>query len=246
VATGGGLVTERAADGHFLVINTPPSAGRGASVVVCPAEGEPFEPAGLDAWGKRADGPPLLLSQQGRLNGLTVAQVQVQPPGCPQPFPGLMYVSRGLDDGQLVYSGGWIIDDAALYGRSTTVLSLVGTAQVVPVGLDGIGDVDGDGFGDFNGDGYGDVVARAGSSERARRGARLESGAVDGNGNITIEGLGGRLPGVASGDDGEDGESYHLPTHVAVDAPVLHLVNAASASNEVKFKAGAELSKAVN
>jgi hypothetical protein len=117
---------------------------------------------------------------------------------------------------------------------------------VVPVGLDGIGDVDGDGFGDFNGDGYGDVVARAGSSERARRGARLESGAVDGNGNITIEGLGGRLPGVASGDDGEDGESYHLPTHVAVDAPVLHLVNAASASNEVKFKAGAELSKAVN
>jgi hypothetical protein len=35
-------------------------------------------------------------------------------------------------------------------------------------------------------------------------------------------------------------------THVAVDAPVLHLVNAASASDEVKFKTGAELSKSVN
>jgi hypothetical protein len=35
-------------------------------------------------------------------------------------------------------------------------------------------------------------------------------------------------------------------THLALDAPVLHLVNASGASNEVKFKAGAELSKAVN
>jgi len=35
-------------------------------------------------------------------------------------------------------------------------------------------------------------------------------------------------------------------THVAVDAPVLHLVNAARASDEVKFKTGADLSKSVN
>ncbi|QSG09489.1 hypothetical protein [Halapricum desulfuricans] len=32
----------------------------------------------------------------------------------------------------------------------------------------------------------------------------------------------------------------------ALDAPVLHLVGAADASNDVKFKAGAELSKSVN
>jgi hypothetical protein len=31
-----------------------------------------------------------------------------------------------------------------------------------------------------------------------------------------------------------------------MDAPVLHLVNASSASDAVKFKAGAELSKSVN
>jgi len=35
-------------------------------------------------------------------------------------------------------------------------------------------------------------------------------------------------------------------THCPLDAPVLHLVSAESASNEVKFKAGAELSKSVN
>lgn len=34
--------------------------------------------------------------------------------------------------------------------------------------------------------------------------------------------------------------------HVSVDAPVLHLTNTERASNEVKFKAGAELSKSVN
>jgi len=239
VATGGGLVAERTADGHVVVTvkNTPPSAG-GASVLVCPAEGEPFEPEGLDAWGKRARDPPETMDAQGRIVDLTVAQVMVQPPGCPEMVPALMYVGRGRSDGQLVYSGGWIIDDAALYENSTTVLSMVGAAQVVPIGLDRLGDLDSDGFGDG--------VARAGVSERALRGARIELGGVDRSGDITIEGLGGRLPGMASGVDTEKGETYRGVTHVAVDAPVLHLVNASSASDEIKFKAGAELSKSVN
>jgi hypothetical protein len=241
VATGGGLIAERAADGHVVVrvVNSPPSTEAGASVVVCPVEGEPFEPKGLDAWGKRASAPPMTMDAQGRIVDLTVAQVMVQPPGCPESVPALMYVGRGLSDGQLIYSGGWIIDDAALYESSTTVLSMAGAAQVVPIGLDRLGDLDGDGFGD--------VVARAGLGERALQGARIELGAIDGNGDITIEGLGGRLPGLASGDDdNKEGETYRSVTHLAVDAPVLHLVNAASASNEVKFKAGAELSKNVD
>jgi hypothetical protein len=115
---------------------------------------------------------------------------------------------------------------------------MVGPAQVVPIGLDRLGDLDGDGFGD--------VVARTGVGERALRGARIESGAIDGNGDITIEGLGGRLPKMVSGDDGPAGQASRVVTHVAMDAPVLHLVNASSASDGVKFKAGAELSKSVN
>jgi hypothetical protein len=35
-------------------------------------------------------------------------------------------------------------------------------------------------------------------------------------------------------------------TVAALDAPLVHLANAAETDNDVKFKAGAELSKAVN
>ncbi len=252
VATGGGLVAERTADGHVVVTvkNNPPSADAAsadaASVLVCPAEGEPFEPEGLDAWGKRARDPPTTMDAQGRIVDLTVAQVMVQPPGCPEMVPALMYVGRGRSDGQLVYSGGWILDDAALYENSTTVLSMAGTAQVV--GIECCFDYSSD----ADGDGLSDLVARAGLSERARRGARMDSGTVDELVNA----------GVFSADsfDPEDpmasaflrfrsgggGGGRVALTHVAMDAPVLHLMNASSASDEVKFKTGAELSKSVN
>ncbi|WP_158294292.1 hypothetical protein, partial [Halorubrum sp. SP9] len=84
VATGGGLVAERTTDGHVVVTNSPPSADAGVSVVVCPVEDKPFEPDGLDAWAKKMDDVPVELAQQGRLLNLTVAQVMVQPPGCPE------------------------------------------------------------------------------------------------------------------------------------------------------------------
>jgi hypothetical protein len=244
VATGGGLVAERAIDGHVVVTNSPPSAEAGASVVVCPVEGEPFEPDGLDAWGKREGGPPMTMDAQGRLNDSLVVQGTVQPPGCPKPVPALMYVSRGLSDGQLVYSGGWIIDDAALYENSTTVLSMAGAAQVVPIGLDRLGDLDGDGFSD--------VVARAGLRERARRGARVDSGTVDElvkAGVFSADSFDPEDPVVSDFlrfRSGGGGGGRVVLTHVAVDAPVLHLMNASSASDGVKFKAGAELSKSVN
>jgi hypothetical protein len=148
-----------------------------------------------------------------------------------------MYVGRGRSDGQLVYSGGWIIDDAALYENSTTVLSMAGAAQVV--GIECCFDYSSDG------DELSNLVARAGLSERARRGMRMNSGTVD-------ELVKAGILSESGGDDRllrkRPGKSEHdiKLTHVPVDAPVLHLVNAASASDEVKFKAGAELSKSVN
>ncbi|MFD1600290.1 hypothetical protein [Halobellus rarus] len=252
VATGGGLVAERGSDGRVTVVNTPPSTERGAPVLVCPAEGEPFEPEGLDAWGQRADGPPLTMTHQGRLLNLTVAQVMVQPPGCPQPVPALMYVGRGLSDEQLVYSGGWLINDAALYSRSATVLTMEGSAQVVGIEccFDFSADADGDGFRD--------VVARAGLSERALRGAQIESGTVsalvktgtlseDGGGEVYCWGSNNysKENSGSCGETGADGGEL-MVTHCPLDAPILHLVNGPSASSEVKFKTGAELSKSVN
>ncbi|WP_244166230.1 hypothetical protein [Halorubrum ezzemoulense] len=245
VATGGGLVAERTADGHVVVTvkNNPPSADA-ASVLVCPAEGEPFEPEGLDAWGKRASGPPETMYAPGRIVDLTVAQVMVQPPGCPEMVPALMYVGRGRSDGQLVYSGGWIIDDAALYENSTTVLSMAGAAQVV--GIECCFDYSADR------DVLSDLVARAGLSERARRGARMDSGTVDElvkAGVFSTDSFDPEDPMMSDFlrfRSGGGGGGRVVLTHVAVDAPVLHLMNASSASDGVKFKSGAELSKSVN
>ena len=50
--------------------------------------------------------------------------------------------------------------------------------------------------------------------------------------------------GNCPGNDERDAPVWSIVT--ALDAPVLHLVEAADTSNDVKFKAGAELSKAIN
>jgi hypothetical protein len=66
---------------------------------------------------------------------------------------------------------GWIIDDAALYENSTTMLSMAGPTQVV--GIECCFDYD------SAGDRFGDLVKRSVSDERALRGARLDSGTVE-------------------------------------------------------------------
>jgi len=160
------------------------------------------------------------------------------------PLGSMLQTKHYQSDGQLIYSGGWVIDDAALYETASTVLSMAGPTQVVGIEccFDYSTDADGDGFGD--------VVKRSVSGERAWRGARLDTGTVGElveKGVLTDGGKQGNDPIVRKkpGRTSEtDGEPYI--THLALDAPVLHLVNAANASNEVKFKAGAELSKAVN
>jgi len=247
VATGGGLEAVRASDGTVVVLNTPPTAERGASVLVCPVDGEAYEPADLQSWGAREASPPRELTHQGRLLDLTVAQVMVRPPGCPHPFPALFYVGRAGSDGQLIYSGGWVVNDATLYEDATTMLTMREAAPVVGIDL---GDLDSDG------DGFGDAVAQAVRRSRAYvrysgRGARLDAGTVDG----LLE------AGVLSESVGQDGTRWYVRkkpgrgaetaaevvvTHLALDAPVLHMVSAGRTSNEVKFKAGAELSKSVN
>jgi hypothetical protein len=161
----------------------------------------------------------------------------VQPPRCPKSFPALLYVQRCESNAQLVYTGGWVIDDAALYEDSVTVLSMAGPTQVVGIELSDLGDS----FEDVAGGG--DVPGRM--VTRRRRGARLDWG--------TVEEL--VKQGVLSESGGNDilirkrpgRKTYDIElSHVAVDAPVLHLTSANRASQDVKFKAGAELSKAVN
>ena len=103
---------------------------------------------------------------------------------------------------------------------------------------------------DDDGDGVPAVLERSVSSERTRRGARIDAGRLDSlvedgvlskGGGETLDRFVRKKPGIRASADGGV-----VVTHVALDAPVLHLVNAGNASSEVKFKAGAELSKSVN
>ena len=241
-ATGGSLAVVRADDGTVLVINSPPEPDGGPAAVWAGADGgsdgpESSTEAIYQAWsGDASDGDGQSTPDSSET---LVAQALVRPPGCPHPFPALFYVARGRSDDQFVYAGGWVIDEAALYERSATVLSLTGPTQVVGIEccFDYSSDADGDGFGD--------AMARSVSGARARRGARMDSGTV----GELVE------AGVLSESVGEDVLVRKRPKrqtddvelkHVSLDAPVLHLMSASRASQDVKFKAGAELSKSVN
>ena len=231
--TDGGLVAFRGDDGSVVVASSL-TASNGSSMVGISSDGGVDESPNPNRWGRGEidKATPVLYK-------FSVSQVTVQPPGCPVPFPALFYVGRGLSDDQLVYSGGWVIDDTALYANSQTILSMVGAAPIV--GVD---------YGDVDGDGYGDAVAKAASGGRP---GQLSSGTID-----ELVESGALSAGAKKGYDAYkstssenagarvDGDEYGFVTNVCVDASVLHLVNAARASNEVKFKAGAELSGQVN
>lgn len=258
-ATGGGLEVVRADDGVALVRTSNESSDIKIEILMT-MSADPII-SGPDDGGDGSDGPEssteaIYQSWSGGSNGnesessidsgFVVSQAMVQPPGCPHPFPALFYVARGQSDSQLVYTGGWIIDDAALYADSLTVLTMAGETRVVPVDV-----------GDLDGDGFDDVVSRSLSSERARRGARLDVGTVESlveSGVLSAAGKKGydhytsssSNSGAGRSTGGGGGAGKVSMTHLAIDAPILHLTNAGSASNEVKFKAGAELSGQVN
>jgi len=237
MATGGGLVAARNASGTVNILNTPPTAEGGASALVCPADGVAYEPKDLSDWGRGAEGGG---KASPYLYDTLVCQVMVQPPECPHAFPALLYVGRGVSDGQLVYAGGWVIDEAALFEDSATALTMAGAAQVIGV--------------ECCFDYSADYISRLVSGERARRGARIDSGSVGSlveSGVLSDSEFDPDDPVVndflryRSEGDRESTEGI-VVTHVALDAPLLHLVEAGDASDEMKFKAGAELSKSVN
>jgi hypothetical protein len=162
----------------------------------------------------------------------------VAPPDCPSPFPALLYVRRCKNADQYIYSGGWVIDDGSLYENSVTLVAVDDLTEVIGVGA-----------GDLDGDGYGDVMARHLSGDRERRGARVFDGAVS---DAVAE-------GVLSEADGEDiilrkrpgretrqeEGTNDVPVVIAQQGRLVHFTEA-NASDTVKFKAGAELSKSVN
>ncbi len=221
-----------AVDGRIRVhvVNDPPQATETTPALAVSADGSSVSPADFESWG----------SENGA-NSATptlVCPIMVSPPDCPTPFPALLYVRRCKNADQYLYTGGWVIDDSSLYENSATLVDVGGPTEVLGVGA-----------GDLDEDGYGDVVARSLSDDRERQGARLFDGSIS---DAVAQ-------GVLSEAEGDDLMLRKRPGRTETEAlttddvPVVlthqgRLVHFSetNASDDVKFKAGAELSKSVN
>lgn len=220
-------------DGRVTVnpVNDPPQATETTPALAVSADGASPEPADFDEWGAE-------LGESSTTSTL-VCPIMVAPPECPSPFPALLYVRRCKHADQYIYTGGWVIDDGSLYGDSITLVAVGEPTAVIGVGA-----------GDLDGDGYGDVMARRLSGERERRGARLFDGAVSdavAEGHLSeAEGediILRKRPGRTTRQ--EEGTADDVPVVITQQGRLVHFTGA-SASDDVKFKAGAELSKSVN
>lgn len=237
------------------------AAGDGVAVAGVPADGEDAEAILSIAYDQTT---PLLYQGLKKLpdssggwgdetgddvavSSTFVMPVLAQPRGCPSPMPALFYVKRCRHDDQYIYCGGWVIDDGALYQNTVTVLMGEGPTEVVAVSPEEVAS-----------DRYGDIVARKAERGRSRYGSTVFLGPFDPDADYLPEGLQASIGGkkgydiylkgksqsATSDEDGDGVDVTGTSLVMAVDAPVVHL--ATGEGNKVKFKAGAELSKAVN
>ena len=207
----------------------------------------------LESWGEETD------SGEAAVSDVFVVPVAATPPDSPRPMPALFHMRRIRHDDQLLFVGGWQIDDGALYENSATLLTAAGPNHVAPV----THSVSEDGTVEIEYQDGDDILLR-------KRPGRTKYATVTLSREYDPED--DYLPPGAHAVCRDDGEVYcwdvqsqeALARHdtgdcndadedvrpsavaTALDAPILHLVGAAEASNDVKFKAGAELSKAVN
>ncbi|MEF8859315.1 MAG: hypothetical protein V5A38_10375 [Halolamina sp.] len=220
-------------DGRITVrpVNDPPQATETTPALAVSADGSSFDPVNFDEWGSETG--------ESSTTSTLVCPIMVAPPDCPIPFPALLYVRRCKHADQYIYTGGWVIDDGSLYENSVTLVNVEGPTEVIGVGA-----------GDLDGDGYGDVMARSLSGDRERRGSRLFDGTVsdavaegvlsEGQGNDRVV---RKRPGRTKAQ--EEGTNDDVPVVIAQQGRLVHFTGT-QASDTVKFKAGAELSKSVN
>ncbi|WP_415378910.1 hypothetical protein [Halosimplex sp. TS25] len=203
----------------------------------------------LDSWGEETT------SGEAAVSETFVVPVVATPPDCPCPLPALFHLRRIRHDDQLLFVGGWHLDDGALYENSATLMIAAGPTTVAGVTRSDIKD------------GGIDLQSRVEGRKRPGR-TKYSNITLSREYNSNDDALPPGAHGVCR-DDGElycwgvqsrealavhetggcpgrDGDAPAWSVVTALDAPVLHLVEAAEADNKVKFKAGAELSKAVN
>lgn len=228
IHTYGGLEVVRSGSG-IGIINSPPVATDAKSKIGVTADGQSTTVDDLDDWG-REHGPASSTST-------IVCQVLVQPAGCPCPVPALLHVQRHANNDQYIYSCGWILDESCLYANSTTVLTATqsqdgdgGAAVFVDVPVSSDTEL------------TGEMIRRVLPDDVSPIGSQLFDGSVRDaqQAGVLSDELAERVAETVSG----DGDEYCVCT--PFDGSCLHLVDDGTASNTVKFKAGAELSKSVN
>ncbi len=259
-------------DGGAVVSGAPASTDTDGKCVFVAADGTLREAASLNdgevyCWGQRraaGDGEGTLYcwGQRRAADGASVSPtlvcpVLVTPADCPCPVPGLFFVRRCLHDDQVIFAGGWTLDEGALYEDSVTLLFDEGPTEVASVTVEDIESGD-----------YHDRVVGQFARGRSEEGSAVVSARVQGTDMNKAElieamasesGLSGFRPGEGRrGLTGVIGEVVGEPSgdsepvvvlhkkRLALDAPLVHLADASGTGNDVKFKAGAELSKAVN
>jgi hypothetical protein len=203
----------------------------------------------LDSWGEEAS------SGDATVSSALVCPVVATLADCPCPLPALFHVRRIRREDQLLFVGGWTLDDGALYDGAATLLVADGPNVVAGVTRSDISEGGVDLRSRVEGrkrpgrTKFGDITLKKGYDRGA---PYLPPGAYSvcgSDGDVYCWGVQSReaLAGHDTGDC-DDGDRDVRPSALttALDAPVLHLAQAADASNDVKFKAGAELSKAVN
>jgi hypothetical protein len=235
--------------GGVVVTGATPAADVAAPMLWITSTNAVSSDDSLDSWGEESD------SAEATVSSALVCPVVATPADCPCPMPALFHVRRIRHEDQLLFVGGWTLDDGALYEDAATLLVADGPNVVAGVTRSDISEGGVDLQSRVEGrkrpgrTKYGDITLKKGYEKGA---PYLPPGAHSvcrDDGGVYCWGVQSReaLAGHDTGDC-DDGDADVRPSAVttALDAPVLHLVGAADASNDVKFKAGAELSKSVN
>jgi len=239
-------------EGGAVVSGAPASADIDGKCVFVAADGTLREPETLDSWE-----PPVNLDPDSDDDGLLtsvsptlVCPVAVTPADCPCPLPGIFYVRRILHDEQVIFAGGWLLDEGALYEDSVTLLFDEGPTEVASVTPT-----------DVERDDYDDRVVEQFSRDRSQVGSVVGSAQVQGTemnkaelieqmashalqtdgGRRGLNAVNVKVLGERGDDDGDGG-----PTHVsatALDAPLVHLVGAGELSDEEKLEAGSNTTR---
>ena len=175
-----------------------------------------------------------------------VAPALALPEGAPLPIPAVVYVRRCNHEGEYIYTGGWVVDDGALYEDSCTLLTFQGPNEVVSFTPEDVASQDTQralsqrvrrgirrnprGASLYRGDVDGDLLAAVPEAFRDGEGRRELAGLVD---EVVQRNNGGRNPQTGKEikiplRDGPVGDEYDVMHCVAtaIDCPLVHLTDA--------------------